>query len=195
MVQRLRLILASSSIYRRELLNRLGLPFIIRIPNIDETEIDGEIPQDLAVRLALAKAKKVSRKEQNAAVISSDQVAISGGKILRKPGSKERAVATLTFLSGREVCFLTALVVLNTVTGKTHQHLDETHVQFRKLEQSEIRHYVATEEPLDCAAAVKSEGMGITLLERISTQDPTALIGLPLIRLSKFLRAEGFSFD
>ena len=132
--------------------------------------------------------------EPNAIIISSDQVATSDGKILGKPESKTKAIATLTFLSEREVSFHTSLIVKNTVTGITHQHLDETRVKLRKLEGREIRHYVAVEKPLNCAGAIKSEGMGIILLERINTQDPTALIGLPLIRLSEFLRTEGFTF-
>ena len=185
------LVLASSSKYRRELLERLGLPFEAVVPGIDETPEPGEAPQHLTLRLALAKAQAVAERRRGCIVIASDQVASQGGRILGKPGTEANAVAMLESLSGRSVTFWTSLVVANAGGGPAHRHVDETRVFFRRLATEEIRHYVALERPLDCAGAIKSEGRGVLLFERMETEDPTALIGLPLIRLGAMLRAEG----
>ena len=192
----LRIVLASSSKYRRDLLRRLGLPFETDSPEVDETPLPGESPRDLVLRLAEAKAATVAARRDPCLVIASDQVAVDGDRIhgdriLGKPGTEEAAVAALASLSGREVTFLTSLVVVNTASGTKHRHIDETRVQFRELADEEIRRYVAVERPLDCAGAFKSEGRGALLLQRISCEDPAALIGLPLIRLGAMLRAEG----
>ena len=185
------LVLASSSKYRRELLGRLALPFEAVAPGIDETPEPGEAPQHLTLRLALAKAQVVAERRRGCIVIASDQVASQGGRILGKPGTEANAVAMLESLSGRSVTFWTSLVVANAGGGRTHRHVDETRIFFRRLAPEEIRRYVALERPLDCAGAIKSEGRGVLLFERMETEDPTALIGLPLIRLGAMLRAEG----
>lgn len=185
------LILASSSKYRRELLGRFGLPFEAVAPGVDETPEPGEAARQLALRLAAAKADAVARQRPGCIVIASDQVASQGGRIIGKPGTEANAVAMLEALSGQMVTFSTSLVVSNPAAGRTHRHVDETRVFFRRLETAEIRRYVALERPLDCAGAIKSEGRGVLLFERVETEDPTALIGLPLIRLGAMLRAEG----
>ncbi len=187
----MQLILASSSKHRRELLRRLGIPFKTVSPNVDETPERGEAPSNLTMRLGLAKAQAVAGRRPGCIAIASDQVAAHSGRILGKPGTQANAVAMLESLSGRTVTFFTSLVVANADTGRTHRHVDETRVFFRRLDKEEIRRYVALERPLDCAGAIKSEGRGVLLLRRIETQDPTALIGLPLIRLGAMLRAEG----
>ena len=188
-----RLILASSSRYRRELLARLGIEFRSASPDVDESPLPGESPGDLVLRLAEAKARKVGEGEAGAVVIGSDQVAVHDGEVLGKPGSVEKAERQLARLSGQRVDFLTGVVVLNSATGRVQTHTDRTTTTFRRLSEAEIRRYVALDQPLDCAGAIKSESRGVMLFERVETEDPTAAIGLPLIRLAALLRNEGIN--
>jgi septum formation protein len=183
------IILASTSRYRRELLARLKLPFTARSPDVDEDAIAGEAPAAMAARLALAKAGSIVAA--NAIVIGSDQVASIDGQVLRKPGSVEVAVAQLRLAQGRTVVFDTAVAVIATGSGTTLQHLDRTEVLFRRLDDAALERYVQLESPLDCAGSFKSEGLGVALFERISSEDPTALIGLPLIFVADALRKLG----
>ncbi len=186
------IILASTSAYRRALLERLGLPFAIARPEVDESPLPGESPQTLAERLAQAKAEAVlDRSRDSAWVIGSDQVAELDGGPLGKPGSHAGAVAQLRSMSGREVRFLTALCIAS-ADGRRLRALDVTTVRFRALDDDEIERYVAREQPLDCAGSFKCEGLGIALFEAIDNRDPTALIGLPLIATAQLLREAGF---
>ncbi len=186
------LILASTSIYRRGLLERLGLPFTVARPDTDETPLPGEPPQALAERLALAKAEVVlAGAADDTWVIGSDQVAELDGRPLGKPGRHAAAVAQLQSMSGREVRFLTALCLAGP-DGRRLQALDITTVRFRRLSDDEIERYIAREQPLDCAGSFKSEGLGIALFEEIDNRDPTALIGLPMIATVRLLREAGF---
>ncbi|MFT4191379.1 MAG: Maf family nucleotide pyrophosphatase [Comamonas sp.] len=185
------LILGSTSPYRRELLGRLRLAFDAIAPNVDETPRPGERPADLAARLAQAKALDVARRHPEAIVIGSDQVADLDGTPLGKPGSHDRAVAQLTRMSGRTVVFQTAVCVACLATGFQQTELAAVEVRFRPLSREEIEAYLQAEQPYDCAGSAKSEGLGISLLERIGNDDPTALIGLPLIRTCGLLRAAG----
>jgi septum formation protein len=186
-----RLILASTSPYRRELLGRLGLPFDTARPGTDETPQPGETPLALAVRLAEAKAKAVLGVDGDDWALGSDQTADLDGQPLGKPGSVENAVAQLRAMSGREVRFHTA-VCLAHGDGRRLRALDLTVVRFRALAEDEIARYVARERPLDCAGSFKSEGLGVALFEQIDNRDPTALIGLPLIATARLLREAGF---
>lgn len=183
------IILASTSRYRRELLSRLHLPFTTRSPDAAEAAIEGEAPAAMAARLALAKASSIVAP--NALVIGSDQVASLDGRLLRKPGSAEVAVAQLRAAQGKTVLFHTAVAVIATGSGETLQHVDCTEVQFRRLDETALEQYVRLESPLDCAGSFKSEGLGIALFERITSQDPTALIGLPMIFVADALRRLG----
>jgi septum formation protein len=183
------IILASTSRYRRELLSRLRLPFTTRSPDAVEDAIAGEAPAAMAARLALAKAKSI--EAANALVIGSDQVASLDGRLLRKPGSAEVAVAQLRAAQGKTVLFHTAVAVIATGSGQTLQHVDCTEVLFRRLDEVALEQYVRLESPLDCAGSFKSEGLGISLFERITSQDPTALIGLPMIFVADALRRLG----
>lgn len=185
------LILASTSRYRRELLERLRLPFEVHAPEVDETPRPGEPPAALAQRLALAKAQAVSVRFPEAVVIGSDQVADLDGTHLGKPGAHERAVAQLRAMRGRSVVFQTAVAVIRASTGYVGAALAPVTVRFRALGDTEIEHYLVTEKPYDCAGSAKAEALGITLLEAIDSDDPTALIGLPLIRTCALLRAAG----
>ncbi len=185
------LILGSTSRYRRELLSRLGLPFQVVAPEVDETPLPDEAPAALAQRLALAKAQAVARLHPTAVVIGSDQVADLQGEPLGKPGTHERAVAQLRRMRGQTVLFQTALAVVCPVTGFEGVDLAVVKVVFRNLNDSEIERYLRTEQPYDCAGSAKSEGLGIALLERIDNDDPTALVGLPLIRTARLLREAG----
>lgn len=185
------LVLGSTSPYRRELLARLRLPFDTVAPQVDETPQPGEAPRSLAQRLARAKAEAVARQYPEAIVIGSDQVADLDGAALGKPGSHERAVAQLRAMSGRTVRFHTALAVMCTATGFAAQELATVEVRFRALSEAEIERYLRAEQPYDCAGSAKSEGLGIALLEAIVSDDPTALVGLPLIRTARLLRAAG----
>ncbi|WP_246022718.1 Maf family protein [Cognatilysobacter terrigena] len=187
-----RLVLASTSRYRRELLERFGLPFDCIAPGVDETPIDDELPDALVERLARSKAGAVARAVPEACVIGSDQLAAFDGGVLGKPGSAERAIAQLSAMSGRDVVFLTALCVMRG-EHEIGLHIDRTIVRFRTLSTREIERYVDAERPFDCAGSFKSEGRGITLFDAIETQDPTALIGLPLIATSRLLRDAGYA--
>ena len=186
-----RLILASTSPYRKELLERLRLPFDTMRPDVDENPSPGESPTTLAERLAVAKAGVIARREPAAFVIGSDQVAELDGRPLGKPGTRDGALAQLGAMSGRAVHFRTAVCVRH---GDQAPRLaiDTTTVHFRALSFEEIERYVDAEQPLDCAGSFKSEGFGITLFEAIETNDPTALIGLPLIATARLLREAGF---
>jgi len=186
-----KLILGSTSAYRRELLERLRVPFSIESPDVDESPLPGELPADLARRLALAKAQAVAARFPDCVVIGSDQVADLDGQPLGKPGTHDRAVAQLRQMRGRTVIFQTAVAVVCLQSGFCQQALAPVRVTFRALTDEEIESYLVTEEPYDCAGSAKSEGLGITLLEQIDNDDPTALVGLPLIRTSQMLRAAG----
>lgn len=185
------LILGSTSVYRRELLARLHVPFTVQSPHVDETPLPGECPADLAQRLALAKARAVAARFPDCVVIGSDQVADLDGEPLGKPGNHQRAVAQLQRMRGKTVIFQTAVAVVCVQSDFEQLDLAPVKVTFRKLTDSEIEHYLLAEQPYDCAGSAKSEGLGIALLERIDNDDPTALVGLPLIRTSAMLRAAG----
>jgi septum formation protein len=185
------LILGSTSRYRRELLERLHLPFEVQAPQVDETPLPGEPPETLARRLALAKARAVAARHPQAVVIGSDQVADLAGEPLGKPGTHARAVEQLQRMRGRTVIFQTALSVVCQASGFEMSDLAAVQVRFRALTDAEIETYLRLEEPYDCAGSAKSEGLGIALLESIDNDDPTALIGLPLIRTARLLRAAG----
>jgi septum formation protein len=186
-----RLVLASTSRYRRALLERLQLPFETAAPQVDESERAGEVPAQRAVRLALAKAMAVAATHPGAIVIGSDQVASYGGQVLRKPGTVERARAQLATLAGGTARFDTAVAVV--AGGRVLQHLDATLVEFRAFDTATIARYLATEDALDCAGAFKAEGLGIALLQSLESQDPTAIVGLPLIWTAVALRDAGFA--
>jgi len=185
------LVLASTSVYRRELLARLRLPFEIAAPNVDESPHAGELPQATALRLAQAKAQAVAARFAGALIIGSDQVAELDGVRLDKPGSHTRARQQLGMLSGQAVVFHTALALLNAASGQAQTRLVPTRVRFRRLTSAQIDAYLLKEQPYDCAGSAKSEGLGIALIEAIEGDDPTALIGLPLIALTDLLLAEG----
>jgi septum formation protein len=180
-----KIILASTSRYRRELLSRLRLPFSTRSPDVREDALEGETPEAMAARLALAKARPA------AIVIGSDQVASLEGRLLRKPGTADAAVAQLRAAQGKTVLFHTAVAVVAVDSGATLQHVDRTEVRFRTLDAAALERYVRLENPLDCAGSFKSEGLGIALFDRISSEDPTALVGLPLIFVADALRKLG----
>jgi len=184
-------VLGSTSRYRRELLQRLGLPFEVAAPEVDETPLPGEAPVALAQRLALAKARAVAERFPEAVVIGSDQVADLAGEPLGKPGTHERAVQQLRRMRGQTVIFQTALAVVCRAGGFERQDIAPVRVVFRDLDDGEIERYLRIEQPYDCAGSAKSEGLGIALLERIDSDDPTALVGLPLIRTCQMLRAAG----
>jgi septum formation protein len=185
------LVLGSTSRYRRELLERLRVPFEVATPDVDETPQPGEAPLALAQRLALAKAQAVAALYPHAVVIGSDQVADLHGEPLGKPGTHKRAVAQLRRMRGQVVVFQTALAVVCKETAFVQQDVAAVRVLFRDLSDAEIEAYLLAEQPYDCAGSAKSEGLGIALLERIDNDDPTALIGLPLIRTARMIRAAG----
>ena len=185
------LILASISRYRRELLERLRLPFEVRSPGVDETPLPGEPPATLAQRLALVKAQAVAALFPDAVVIGSDQVADLDGEAIGKPGTHERAVAQLRAMRGRSVVFQTAVAVVRGSTGYVGTGLAPVTVRFRQLSDADIERYLRAEEPYDCAGSAKVETLGIALLDAVESDDPTALIGLPLIRTCALLRAAG----
>ena len=188
-----RLILASTSRYRRELLARLRLPFDVARPEVDETALPGESPRALAVRLAHAKARAVAGQQTGDAwALGSDQVAEVEGHALGKPGGREAAIDQLRAMSGHVVRFHTALCIAH-ADGRTNSSIDLTDVHFRALGDAEIARYVDAEQPFDCAGSFKSEGLGIALFERIDNRDPTALIGLPMIATCNLLRQAGFA--
>ena len=186
-----RLILASTSRYRAGLLSRLGIPFTTQSPGVDETALPGESPQEQAGRLALAKANAVATTIESGLVIGSDQVAHCAGRILGKPGLHSVAVDQLRFMRGRVTHFDTALALVDAASGRTQSEIVRVDVALRDVSDPEIEAYLQREQPYDCAGSAKSEGLGIVLMERISGDDPTALVGLPLIALSRMLRNEG----
>ena len=185
------LIQASTSRYRRELMMRLRLPFSVEAPGVDETPQAGETPAALAQRLALAKARAVATRHPHAIVIGSDQVADLDGLALGKPGSHERAVEQLRLMRGRRVVFQTAVAVVRHDLDHDGQDLAAVAVTFRDLDDAEIEHYLHLETPYDCAGSARSESLGIALLSAIESDDPTALVGLPLIRTCRLLREAG----
>lgn len=188
-----KLILASTSPYRQELLRRLGLPFEVANPQTDESPLANEMPEALALRLSEAKARAVAERHPNALIIGSDQVATVDGKIFGKPGNHARAVEQLQALSGKTVNFFTGLCLLNTSTGKANVRGIPTLVTFRELTVLEIENYLNREPAYNCAGSAKSEGLGIALLHSMRGDDPNALVGLPLIALCDMLRTEGVS--
>jgi septum formation protein len=185
------LVLASTSTYRRALLERLRLPFTVRSPQTDETPQPGEAPRDLALRLAAAKAQAVAADMPGTWVIGSDQVCACDGHILGKPGNHAAAVSQLRLLRGRTSLFHTALALI-TPDGRLQRREVPTTVRMRELSDARIENYLRAEQPYDCAGSAKSEGLGIALLEAISSDDPTALVGLPLIALCDLLLAGGY---
>ena len=186
-----RLVLASTSRYRKALLERLGLAFEVASPGVDETALTGEHPQDTALRLSVLKAKALQGRFGDALIIGSDQVAAMGRERFDKPGSHEAAVRQLRALSGRAVDFHTAVSVLDARTGEVDTRLVPCRVQFRTLDERRIDSYLRREQPYDCSASAKAEGLGIALIARIETDDPSSLIGLPLIALSEMLERAG----
>ena len=186
-----RLILGSTSPYRRELLTRLRVPFDVATPDVDETPLPGESPRNLALRLALAKANAVAALYPGAVVIGSDQVADLDGEPLGKPGTHERATQQLQRMRGKLVIFQTAVAVVCPASGFERVDLSAVNVIFRELSDPEIESYLRAETPYDCAGSAKSEGLGIALLDSIHSDDPTALVGLPLIRTCRMIRAAG----
>ena len=186
-----RLVLASTSPFRRALLERLRLPFEVAAPQVDESCRPGESPEALVLRLSEAKARAVAASLADALVIGSDQVAVIDDEILGKPGGRERAIGQLVRASGRRVTFLTGLCLVDAASGRAHAVCEPFHVRFRALSPEQITRYVDRERPFDCAGSFKSEGYGITLFQRLEGDDPTALIGLPLIRLVELLGRHG----
>jgi septum formation protein len=191
MTTALPLILASTSPYRRELLARLRLPFKLMSPQVDETPRDGETPASLALRLGLEKARVVGKQQPDAVVIGSDQVADLNGVAIGKPGDHERATNQLRLMSGKEVLFHTAVAVAHVATGFERALLATVTVRFRPLSDTDIERYLRAEQPYDCAGSAKCETLGIALLASIESDDPTALVGLPLIRTCELLRQAG----
>ena len=185
------LVLGSTSRYRRELLGRLGLPFEVAAPGVDEGPLPGERPAQTALRLAEAKARAVAGRYGHALVIGSDQVADCDGTPVGKPGGREQALAQLRRLSGRTVVFHTGVALVDARSGRCHSELVDVASTFRVLDEAEIAAYLDREAPWDCAGSVRSEGIGAALFERIGSDDPTALVGLPLIAVARLLRAEG----
>ncbi len=185
------LVLASTSPYRRALLERLRLPFDVRSPDIDETALAGETPHDLVVRLAFAKADAIAAKDASAVVIGSDQVADLDGSVIGKPGDHARATAQLRAMRGRRVVFRTGIAVVCQEIGFREVDVADVTVQFRNFGDAEIERYLRLEQPYDCAGSAKVEALGIALVDAVDSDDPTALIGLPLIRTCRLLRSAG----
>jgi len=186
-----RLVLGSTSRYRRELLQRLRLPFEVQSPHVDETPHAGELPAALASRLALAKAHAVAARFPESVVIGSDQVADLAGRPIGKPGTHAKAVQQLRDMRGKAVVFQTAVAVVRRATGHAAQALVPVAVRFRDYSDAEIEHYLQAEQPYDCAGSAKSEALGIAMLSAIESSDPTALVGLPLIKTCELLRGAG----
>lgn len=186
-----KLILGSTSPYRRELLERLRIPFDVAAPDVDETPQDTETPKQLACRLAMAKARAVAAQFPASVVIGSDQVADLDGQSLGKPGNHARAVAQLQLMRGKTVIFQTAVAVVCQDSKFAQMDLAQVKVKFRDLTDAEIETYLLAETPYDCAGSAKSEGLGIALLESIDNDDPTALVGLPMIRTCRMIQAAG----
>ena len=185
------LVLGSTSPFRHELLEKLGLPFSTAAPDVDENHREGESPRELVMRLAQAKARAVADDHPAALIIGSDQVACVDEQILGKPGSREKAIAQLESMSGKTICFHTGLCLYNAATNKVQVVCDNFRVHFRKLGHEQIVRYVDKEEPFNCAGSFKSEGLGITLFRKLEGDDPNSLVGLPLIRLVSMLDKEG----
>lgn len=185
------LILASTSIYRSELLSTLQIPFQIASPNVDETPLPGEDAKQTSARLSQLKAQAVAPNHPDALIIGSDQVALLDGQQLGKPLTHDNAVRQLRAMRGKTVVFYTALTLLNAVDGSMQTDLSETHVSFRQLGDDEIERYLIKEQPYHCAGSAKSEGLGIALISKIAGDDPNALIGLPLISLVTMLKKQG----
>jgi MAF protein len=187
----MKLILGSTSPFRKELLHKLGLSFDVDSPDIDETMHAGEQPEEFVQRLALEKSQAVAKRHENALIIGSDQVACIDSIILGKPDVREKAIEQLSEASGKRVSFYTGLCLLNSANGKSQVVCEPFHVYFRKLSREQIERYLDAEEPYNCAGSFKSEGLGISLFEKLEGDDPNALIGLPLIRLISMLEQEG----
>lgn len=185
------LVLASTSPFRKALLAKLGIPFDVDAPDVDESPLDNETPEQLVERLACAKAVKVADKYPDALVIGSDQVAVVEGQILGKPGDHAKALRQLQQASGKTVTFLTGLCLHNAATGQNQSEVVPFKVVFRNLAAQQIENYLQAEQPYHCAGSFKSEGLGIALFERLEGEDPNTLIGLPLIRLVRMLEKEG----
>jgi septum formation protein len=185
------IVLASTSRYRRELLNRLQVPFLAVNPGVEESALAGEPPEAMAIRLATAKARAVASDHPDAIIIGCDQVAVSDGKLVGKPGNHENAVRQLRELSGRDATFYTALCVHNASSGRTATRVVPYRVRFRVLNDAVIQRYLERERPYDCAGSAKSEGLGIALIQRMEGEDPNALVGLPLIALVDLLGEHG----
>ncbi len=187
-----RLILASSSRYRRALLQRLSIPFEVAVPNVDESPLPGESPTDLVRRLSAAKARAVAVRYPASVVIGSDQVAVHDGGIVGKPRDPEHAVEQLRSASGKRITLLTGLAVVDSDSGRSQVDVVPFHVLFRTLSAAQIERYLEKEKPYDCSGSVRADGLGVALLERFEGDDPNALIGLPLIRLVDMLHNEGW---
>jgi len=185
------LILASTSPYRRQLLERLGIDFTAVAPDIDESRLPDETPTAMVRRLSEAKARAVATQYLDALIIGSDQMAVCGDEVLGKPGTHDKAVEQLTRLSGTRVSFVTGLCLLNNANGRIQLEVASYHVVLRPLDANMIEQYLRREQPYNCAGSFKSEGLGSALFERLEGDDPTALIGLPLIRLTRMLENEG----
>lgn len=190
-MKKIRILLASGSTHRRELLSKLGLDFTWQSPDVDETPHPGESPTELALRLAEAKAKALKESYRHHLIIGSDQVAVQDNNIIGKPHTHEAACQQLENFSGNTLTFLTSLCLYNTKTGNTQLALDNYQVKFRKLNSEQIESYLRKEQPYDCAGSFKSEGLGICLFEKIEGKDPNTLVGLPLIELTRMLLNEG----
>ena len=191
MAQPRRLVLASTSRYRKELLARLALEFAVAAPHVDERPLGGEAPAQTALRLATLKAQAVRAAHRDALIIGCDQVATSGGRALGKPGDHARAAQQLRALSGKSADFHTALALLDAANGRLQTEVVPCRVHFRQLDEARIERYLRREQPYDCAGSAKAEGLGIALIARIETEDPTSLIGLPLIALTAMLERAG----
>lgn len=187
------LILASTSPYRRELLKKLEVPFQCAAPEVDELALPGESPRQLVLRLAQAKAMALAKRFPDHLIIGSDQVCVLGGKIAGKPHTEEKAHSQLREASGHVVTFYTGLALYNSANGHLQTECEPFDVHFRHLSDAEIHHYIQKEQPLNCAGSFKSEGLGISLFERLDGRDPNTLVGLPLIALCKMLRNEQFN--
>lgn len=187
------LVLASTSPYRKELLKRLGVDFTTAAPDVDETPLQSESADATSLRLAIAKARVLATTFPNSLIIGSDQVALLHGEQLGKPGTHERAVAQLKAMRGQTLVFHTALCLYNTATGSTQTAIDETRVVMRDYSDEQIETYLQREQPYNCAGSAKTEGLGVVMIARIENNDPTAIIGLPLIELVTMLNNEGFA--
>lgn len=187
------LVLASTSPFRQSLLSKLGIPFSVEAPQTDETPLDGESPAALVERLARAKAGDVAQRHEDALVIGSDQVACIDGRIVGKPGTRDKAIEQLSAASGKSVMFHTGLCLLNASSGRAQTAVEPFEVHFRQLDRNRIERYVDREQPFNCAGSFKSEGLGITLFSALDGRDPNTLVGLPLIRLIEMLEDEGIA--